>query len=319
MSLVSHGVVNGVGLILVVAGVGFVGRRIGAITEQTLRELSRTAINLLLPCFLFEAVRSDFSWEHVSDYGSIMAAAVAFFALGIGLAWGFARALRLEGQDRSTALALSSFGNSLNIPLPLALAWLTPEESSKVVVLITLYNLVWSPLIWSVGVWLLAPSHHAERGWWRNLITPPAVAIILGVVSTAPPLSGVLGAPSLSLLHTAVTWVGAAAIPIAVVVLGGILGGMIHRMRFHAPVVGISLAVKLLALPAVVLAFLKLGPALTPMVTKTLMLEAATPPATNLIIIAEHYGGDTDTVGATILVTYVLCLITFVLWLGLVG
>ena len=76
-------------------------------------------------------------------------------------------------------------------------------------------------------------------------------------------------------------------------------------------------SIKLGAVPLLATLWVWLGPAVTPLVATALMIQAASPPATNLVIIAEHYDGDVDTVGATLVVTYALSMLMFVVWLGL--
>jgi predicted permease len=313
---ISEGVLSGVGQTFLVAAIGLVGRLLGVIGDRTIHELTRVTIVLLLPCFLFEAVLRDFHWAQLSDYGLMVAAALGMLAAGLALGWGGARALRLGPRDRCTAMALSGFNNSLNIPIPLALALLPGPESGQLIVLFTLYNLVWSPFIWSLGVWLIAPHSGGGRALWRTLVTPPGVAVVAGILATTPGLRGAIAHPRLELIHSSVQWVGDVSIPLALVILGGIIGGLLKRLRIHWRVVALVSVVKLLAVPALALLFINLAPGLAPTLKLALMIQAASPPATNLVIIAEHFGGDTDTVGASLVVTYALSMGTFVMWLA---
>ncbi|MBN1476142.1 AEC family transporter [Candidatus Sumerlaeota bacterium] len=311
-------VLSGVGQTFLVAAVGLIGRLLGIINEQTLRHLTRITVALLLPCFLFEAVQRSFSWGEVSSYGLMILAAFGLLAVGLALAWVGAHALGLGARDRHTTMALCGFNNSVNIPVPLAMALLSTADADRMVVLFTIYNLVWGPLMWSLGVWLIAKNGDGEtrRSVWGMLITPPGVAILIGVLAQCPGVIRVTTHPAMGTLHGALTWTGEAAIPMCLLILGGIIGGLLRRMSFHWRVVGLTAVVKLLAVPAIVWLTLRLGPSLEPLVALALMMQAASPPATNLAIIAEHWGGDIDTVGATILVTYLLSLAGFALWLG---
>lgn len=318
MSPILPGVLSGVGLTFLVVASGAVGRVAGIVTERTVRELTRVAIGLLLPCFMFEKVLRDFSWHRVADYGVIIASSAAMLTAGLALGWAACRALGVEGRPRRLAMALAAFNNSLNIPVPLAMALLPPDEASAVIVMFTLYNLVWSPLLWSLGVWLVAADEPRERGGWRRaMMSPPGLAVVLGVLCRTPLLEGAATHPSLALIHQAITWVGEAAIPICLVILGGILAGTAQRRRFDRRVLAVAVLVKLVALPALALAALRLIPGADPLLALAIIIQASSPPATNLVIISEHYGGDVDTAGAVIFLTYLLSLVTFVVWIGL--
>jgi predicted permease len=47
-----------------------------------------------------------------------------------------------------------------------------------------------------------------------------------------------------------------------------------------------------------------------------LIIEAASAPATALILMARTYGGNLDRIGAVILISYGLCPVFLPLWLG---
>jgi hypothetical protein len=46
------------------------------------------------------------------------------------------------------------------------------------------------------------------------------------------------------------------------------------------------------------------------------MIQAASPPATNLIIIVENYGGDTPSVSSMMLIQYLACILAMPLWIS---
>lgn len=318
MDSVFQGVLSGVGQVFLVAAAGLIGRLLGVITETTLRELTRVAIAIALPCFYFEAIMRDFAWVRLASYATVVGAAVVLLALGLGLGWLAARLARLPEPDCRLVMALSGFNNSINMPVPLAVALLPQSQADSVIVLFTLYNLIWAPLLWSLGVWLIAPhaNRGLRRGGWRLLITPPGVAVVAGILAKTPPLAAVFEAPQLKIVHRGVEWVGTLAVPLCLLILGGILGGLLHRLRFHPSVVTLVTTVKMFALPGLVLICLRLGFPSDHLVALGLLIQAAAPPATNTILIAEHCGGDTDTIGATLLFTYLLAMATMALWLS---
>ena len=48
-----------------------------------------------------------------------------------------------------------------------------------------------------------------------------------------------------------------------------------------------------------------------------LMVQAASPPATNLVLISENYGGDTRSVSSMMLIQYLLAIIMMPVWIAL--
>ncbi|MDD9302639.1 MAG: AEC family transporter [Desulfobacter sp.] len=53
-----------------------------------------------------------------------------------------------------------------------------------------------------------------------------------------------------------------------------------------------------------------------PLVCTMLMIQASSPPATNLILIVKRYGGDTQTISAMMLIQYLIAIFAMPVWIA---
>lgn len=117
----------------------------------------------------------------------------------------------------------------------------------------------------------------------------------------------------------AVDLVGQAAVPVATVVLGAILGGITFRLRPYLWDALRVVTIKLGLLPAATVLLVHgagLGVS-APLLAKFLILEAAAAPASGLVLQVRTYGGDEQKVGSLMLLCYATCMVTMPLWLAI--
>jgi malate permease and related proteins len=149
----------------------------------------------------------------------------------------------------------------------------------------------------------------------RNVLTPPFVAVVGGVVLKMVFLQFDLQMPALVLDVTKL--VGSATVPLAMVVLGGMLAEAQWGRDFEPRAVVLMTTVKLIVLPAFGLFFVKsLQNRFDPVFAFVMMLEAVSPAATNISLAAKRFGANTSFVAVTLFVTYLLSMITIPLWLS---
>ncbi len=210
-------------------------------------------------------------------------------------------------------LALTSIGNASFLVLPIGWA-LFPGQFEEFKLYCFLYLIAVSPLLWSLGKYLTS-TEPGTKIHIREFITPPFVANIIAVILVFAGVARYLPTPIVGSMEM----IGSATVPMAMLVLGAVLGGMSFDLRphlFDAFRVGL---VRMIIVPLISIIVLRLsGLAQThPLLAIFFVIEAASAPATSIVIQVKHYGGDEAKIGAVVLLTYLFCVLSMPFWVAL--
>jgi predicted permease len=318
--------------LLVLIGIGFAIRRSGKWAEGFFGGLSRLVVRVALPLyFVVRLSRTD-----LSSFRTLLVmplASVGVIALGLLSALAVFSLLRFRGSDRRAGIAMATFGNAGYMPLtmaeivPLTVPVLAERFGMELPpVLIAAYVFVYSPLLWSVGHYILTRHGDAEHRFrFRDLVSPPLVGITIGVALA------LVGAPQLientalpfKPIFSALDQLAGITLPLALLNLGGLIGGLSVSDGNLRELAGIGLAVafvRFVVLPGafygIYFALLRpLGVAAP--VLFVIFLQMHTPPATNLSLMAAQAGINEHHTAATLLGTYLLYLVLMPVYLVL--
>jgi hypothetical protein len=216
------------------------------------------------------------------------------------------------------------FLNYTFVPIPL-IASLFDEATLGV---LFVHNLGAGIAVYTIGVALL--SREAGRRWWRAMLNGPSVAIAAALLVNA----WGLGPRVPMCLTTAIEWLGQAAIPMSLLVIGTIMAEELlsakssliadeDRLDAHSPGTtdGVKLALwacllRLGLLPAATLFLASLLPTSREL-GRVMAIMAAMPAATFSIVLARHYRGAPRVALWVALSTSIASLITIPLWIPL--
>jgi len=287
--------------------------RFGIFKKESINDLARLILYLLVPSLLFVKMFGRFNVQLLRELAVIPVASLLLTMLAGFLALGGGLFLRIPAEKRNVFFASVLFGNSGYIPIPLVLALFPGEKGDLAVLYISLFLLVFSPMLWTLGVYLVGRNPHVRMPL-RSLLSPPFVGILLGVCfSLIPPLRHFLEGPGSFLVELGEI-LGDATVPMAMVLIGAVIAGLeIKPGPKWKIIAGISF-LKLFLLPALVILILYFLP-LPNLVRFVIALEAAVPPATNLVVIARTYQRPADLISLTLFVTYLTALVTIPLFI----
>jgi len=296
-------------IFLVILVSGLMVRR-GIISQNQIDGLSVATVNLFLPCLIFAKVIDTLEPAELPGWWALPLAGIAM-ALG-GTALGaivFAGRLR----EKRNMLPLAGMQNAGYLVLPIGLA-LFPNQFDTFALYVFLFILGYNPVLWSLGK-LLVSGNGATRPGWRNLVTPPFVANLVAIACALSGAGNLLPKPILG----AIELLGTAAVPVATLVLGAVLGSIDVRLRSHLADTARALGVKLVFLPAmtVVLLYLTRLHATNPLLAEFFVIEAAAAPAVALVLQVRTYGGDESRVGSVMFFSYLACTVTLPAWVAI--
>lgn len=320
-----------VSVIVATAGVGVVLTKTRVLGEESLKTLSRLVFAVALPCLLFTKVARTVDPGRLVEWWILPPTSVLYVAAGIACGLLVVRVFPSGKGFRRGVVAATAFGNSSYIPIPLLVAATaifpifshrSDEAAREAIAYVSVYLICFSPLMWTVGYALLSGRSFGQLRV-RHLITPPLVGMGLGVLTgVVPPLKSLLCEPEglLSPLFMAAELVAGMTIPGALIVLGGKFatkpkGGLDDR----GAIVGIILG-KLLLMPALAIAYVAVlrGAGLlpdSPLLALVLIIEAGTPPATNLVVMCSLFGrGDAERMARIQFWTYLAAIVTLTIW-----
>ncbi len=245
--------------IFVLLFIGYITRKTGLIDQAFQKSVSSFLIKAALPLFLFTKMgRSDLSILKHSFYMPL--AAVVNVAAALLFAYAVFRFLPVEAKEKRAGIALGTFGNAGYIPIslvgifPLTIpVFSTVFNCDKAVVLIGVYLIIYSPLLWSIGYFLI--SRDNQKFAFKNLLSPPLYGIIAGLLIPLFHLQPVLFNPSLPFLYiySALEQLGLVLSPLILVTLGAMIAGIkLHssvRKQMNYILTAVA-AVRFLLLPA---------------------------------------------------------------------
>ncbi len=209
-------------------------------------------------------------------------------------------------------LPVAGMQNAGYLVLPIGLA-LFPERFDTFAVYVFLFILGYNPILWSLGKILITGDAGARPGW-RDLVTPPLLANLVAIVVALSGAGALLPKPLLG----AVDLLGTAAVPVAALVLGAVLGGIDFNLRSCFPDAVRAMSVKLLALPALTALTLHLTHlhTINPLLAEFFIIESAAAPAVALVLQVRTYGGDEQRVGSAMFFSYLACTVTLPAWVA---
>ncbi|MCA0242980.1 MAG: AEC family transporter [Proteobacteria bacterium] len=285
------------------------------------RLLGNAAFYIFVPALLFRTtVRLDFAtmpWRTVAAY--FVPALV--FLFGVYL-WQRRRAgaARHGAAAPSVRAIAATFGNSVQVGIPMAAALFGEAGLAIHIALVSLHAIVLLSVLTTLAELDIerrrAATGQATRLWpmlrqtLRNTIIHPVVL---------PVLAGMLWHATGLGLHPVVdetlALLGSAVVPICLVLIGLTLAYYDLQGQLRAAFV--LSALKLLALPALVLATAHWGFGLSGLPLSVVVLMAALPAGSNALIFSQRYATLQAETTATIVISTVGFIATASLWLAL--
>jgi len=306
--------------ILALMAVGYVARKRGVVSAVGTSEMVRVLIAIIYPCLIFSSVTRLDAQELAANWiMPVMALGIA----GTGLVLGLLAVRCLKGVDQQRASAFlfqNTINNYLFLPLPLVmLLW-----GNEGVALLVFASMGFELVVWTVGVFLFNRSSKLSEGI-RMMFGPPLVALLFSIswvcvrdlASPELPASGFfadLARRVLALTYFGAETVGKATVAVSMVVSGSRIAALDIKAAFDKHVWIVSV-MRLVVTPVIFILLLKLIP-MGEMAYGILAVVAVMPAAVASLVFSERFGGDSDFIATTLLVTHLGAIVTIPLLLA---
>ncbi len=306
--------------ILVLMTIGFMVRKRGIISAVGTSEMVRLLISIIYPCLIFSSV-TRLEVQDLAANWIMPAMAVAIAGTGLVLGLIALRCLKSVDQQRASAfLFQNTINNYLFLPLPLVmLLW-----GSQGVALLVFASMGFELVVWTVGVFLFNRSSKLNEGL-RMMFGPPLLSLIFSIgwvcvrdlAGLELPQTGIaadLIRRILDLVYFGADTIGKATVAVSMIVSGSRIAALNLSAAFDKQVWLVS-AMRLIVTPVIFILILKLIP-MPEMAYGILAVVAVMPAAVASLVFSERFGGDSDFIASTLLITHLGAVATIPLLLA---
>ncbi|OFW62026.1 MAG: hypothetical protein A2133_09295 [Actinobacteria bacterium RBG_16_64_13] len=274
-------IINIIGPTFFVVALGYL---FGKMNRASVSVLIDVAMFIATPCLVFSSMYS--STIYMSEAMRLWASCLLIMGGTFVIAW---LAFGLTGKRRSGLYLPIVFANTINIPLPIIYLAFGNEGVAKAV----LFYIPNGLLIYSLGIYLASGQKGLRQGLKAILRTPLIYAAVLGLALN------LAGVPLPEVVLTSVKFMGQAAVPLILLVLGMTIG----HIRFkQVPLTLTAGAIRMGGGFAVgLLAVWLLG--LTGLPRAIVLFEAAMPSAVVVSVLCTKYNNEAELVASIVLAT----------------
>lgn len=285
-----------IGGLLGFVAIGVTLRVTGMLSADDARPLNTVLLYVALPALIFSAVKRS-----TLDPAFAMLPAIgwAVALLGLLVAWGLSRTLKLEGPTAGAFIMVCVFGNTAYVGYPVAQALLGDAGLVRAI-----FSDVFGNTAAVISLGTLVASHYGAQDVKVNplkeIVTfPPFIALAVALVAHTVPVP--------ELVTSWLDALGKLVVPVIMISVGLTLKP--SALRGHLAHASVVAAMKLVVLPLVALG---LGALLLsdPASQRIAVLEAGVPTMMLIMIMGLRFKLDTDFIASAILVTMVGAAIT---------
>lgn len=276
--------------------VGFFARKRNIINDQVNKGLTEFLLNITLPFMIITSFNFNFSFDMLQKSGAVLVYTLCIFLISYIIG----RILfRKYPQDIKSVLMFSAmFSNCGFMGFPV----IQNIYGKEGVFYAALFNMPFTILVWTVGIGL----YSGEKDFSsikRALLNPGTISVYIGLFLF------VFSIKLPAFIYNTLEMVGGMTTPLSMIVIGAMLGGMNIREVFTSLPSYYSTLVRLIIVPLVVFAMLKLLGA-SGMSFGVLVLISAMPVAANTAIMSEKYGANSGFASKCIFISTVLSAVT---------
>ncbi len=295
-------VIQQIGIIFLLIGIGFLAAKFGLIGQEGARQLTDLLLIIVIPCVIIMAFQTAFEQSLIKN----MLIAALFAALTHFLGILISRLLfRNSAPERRTMLTYSTvFYNAGFFSLPLLRALLGDAGVLYGSVFVAVFNL----FAWTYGIRLMHGENGAAR--WKTFLNPGIIALIIA-------LSLVLLNIKLPVvLKTALTYLTGLHTPLAMIIIGSQFFAFREQFTLRDSELWKTVLARNLLVPLLMLGLIYLFAQ-----EKTLffasVITAAAPTATNTILFATKFKQDVNTAVQAVILTTLLTILSIPLMMSL--
>lgn len=300
--------------------VGFTVRKFKLLPDNSGKVMAKMENWIFCPALSFSTMARYCTVSELSTH----ATNIILSSIGVAIAMGMAIPLacifiKKKCPERGVYMYALAFANSGYVGDPVVLALF----GEKVLSYYKLYCLPVTIMIYLWGMSVLVPKGENKGGYLKKILTPPTVAMLIGMAVGLLGLGSSIPAPVSGALDTLKACMGPVAMLLAGFTIGSYdLVGMLKDKKVY-----LATALRLTVLPAIIitslfgikeLANLIFSLNISNNVLFLTFFATAAPLGLNTVVFPEAYGGNPKTGAGMAMISHTLCVISIPLMYALV-
>lgn len=305
---------SGVFTVFLVAFLGFILRRKGWISHETVTILPRFITVIVLPPFLLRSITASFEREQLLSLLSGALVPLASFLACFALALVLARLLKVRVGRRGAFAVAFVAPNSLNVGLPINIALFGEEAIPYILV----FFIAGDVFFWTVGNYCIArDAEHARVKLFslqslKRVLSPPLIGFFLGMALV------LLDVQLPAFVDKAFKYVGEMAVALLLIYIGIVIGEINVKDLTPDRDAIVALVGKLVLCPLVVLGLAQIF-SLPEMMRNVFVIQAGMPVMLTAAILTGYYKGDSSFMTLAAVTSTLAIIVTTPLWAFCLG
>ena len=288
-----------IAIMALLMAVGILLSRRGFLSPQGTKDLGAILLRIIIPCVIVKSYITTYSRERLFELALSAGLALVAFILAMGIAY------LVYGKRRRIENFAAAFCNAGFIGIPLAQAVIGDEGVFYMAASVALLNL----FQWTYGVYIMTDRKDSIRA--KTIVKNPVViAIVVGIALFLSRL------PVPGILTSTLGYIAGMNTPVAMILMGTYMAKLPWRKLLDKRAYGCVL-LRLVVIPAVVLAVFWALPISNQNVALAAYLAAATPVGANICVFAQQYDCDYEFSVVTVCLSTVLSIVTVPLMVSL--
>ena len=288
-----------IAIMALLMAVGILLSRKGFLSPQGTKDLGAILLRIIIPCVIVKSYITAYSRERLLELALSAGLALVAFILAMGIAY------LVYGKRRRIENFAAAFCNAGFIGIPLAQAVIGDEGVFYMAASVALLNL----FQWTYGVYIMTDRKDSIRA--KTIVKNPVViAIVVGIALFLSRL------PVPGILTSTLGYIAGMNTPVAMILMGTYMAKLPWRKLLDKRAYGCVL-LRLVVIPAVVLAVFWALPISNQNVALAAYLAAATPVGANICVFAQQYDCDYEFSVVTVCLSTVLSIVTVPLMVSL--
>ena len=288
-----------IAIMALLMAVGIYLSRKGFLSPQGTKDLGAILLRIIIPCVIVKSYITTYSRERLLELALSAGLALVAFILAMGIAY------LVYGKRRRIENFAAAFCNAGFIGIPLAQAVIGDEGVFYMAASVALLNL----FQWTYGVYIMTDRKDSIRA--KTIVKNPVViAIVVGIALFLSRL------PVPGIVTSTLGYIAGMNTPVAMILMGTYMAKLPWRKLLDKRAYGCVL-LRLVVIPAVVLAVFWALPISNQNVALAAYLAAATPVGANICVFAQQYDCDYEFSVVTVCLSTVLSIVTVPLMVSL--
>ena len=288
-----------IAIMALLMAVGIYLSRKGFLSPQGTKDLGAILLRIIIPCVIVKSYITTYSRDRLLELALSAGLALVAFILAMGIAY------LVYGKRRRIENFASAFCNAGFIGIPLAQAVIGDEGVFYMAASVALLNL----FQWTYGVYIMTDRRDSISA--KTIAKNPVViAIVIGIALFLSRL------PVPGIVTSTLGYIAGMNTPVAMILMGTYMAKLPWRKLLDKRAYGCVL-LRLVVIPAVVLAVFWALPISNQNVALAAYLAAATPVGANICVFAQQYDCDYEFSVVTVCLSTVLSIVTVPLMVSL--